>query len=282
MISAYKNQLITASNWVLIGLILLLWIRFALQDDEIYSDITSPGIKPMSNYSAQQRTKSIADYHIFGSAQELIDIPLSSGETNLNFVLNGTMSNSDEQAGLAYISNGKGIQEKFLVGDKIFDSATLKEIHKTYIVLQHNGKNERLSLRENSQVSQMPRKSKINNKPPAYLKHLNGGQQANWQETMNQQKFNPTTISNIVKKVNFVADQKGNIQGIRVSSLSQGDLLTQSGLQSNDIITAINGNNITATNMLSIKQKLEKNPNATVTIKRNGKIQNIQVDLRKL
>lgn len=282
MIANYKKQLTSLANWVIIGLIVLLWIKFALQDDRSSSINSLSGIKPTNSYSAQPLEQSIAQYHIFGSAQELIEIPLSSGETNLNFILNGTMSNADEHAGLAYISNSQGVQEKFLVGDKIFDSATLKEIHKTYVVLQHNGKKERLSLRENSQVSQTSRKSKADKKPASYLKHLNGGAQVNWQETMNQQKFNPAAISNIVKKVNFVADQKGNIQGIKVSSVAAGDLLTKSGLKSNDIITAINGNKVNASNMLSIKQTLEQNPKATVTIKRNGRVQNIQVDLSNL
>lgn len=267
---------------MIIGLIVLLWIKFALNDTSNSSLSDSSRIKPTTQISVQQNNRSISQYHIFGSAQELIDIPLSSGETNLNFILNGTMSNADEEAGLAYISDSKGEQKKFLVGDKIFGSATLKEIHKTYVVLQHNGKKERLSLRENSQTSQSTRKRKTNNQPPAYLKHLNGGQQTNWQETMNQQKFDPANISNIVKKINFVADQKGEIQGIRVSSISAGDLLTKSGLQSNDIITAINGNKVNASNMLSIKQTLEQNPKATVTIKRNNRVQNIQVDLSKL
>lgn len=282
MIANYKKQFTTLTNWIIFGLIVLLWIKFALQDDKTSSVNSTSGIKPTSNYSGQQLKLSISQYHIFGSAQELIDVPLSSGETSLNFVLNGTMSNADEKAGLAYISNAQGIQEKFLVGDKVFNSAILIEIHKTYVVLQNNGKKERLSLRENSQVSQTSRKSEVNKQPPNYLKHLNGGAQVNWEETMNQQKFDPSTISNIVKKVNFVADQKGNIQGIRVSSIAAGDLLSKSGLQSNDIITAINGNKVTATNMLNIKQTLEQNPKATVTIKRNGRVQNIQIDLSKL
>lgn len=278
MIAGYKKQLMALGNWVLIGLIVLLWIQFALQDNSADSFDSSAGIKPVYNQSAQSNTAHIAQYHIFGSAQKLIEIPLSSGETNLSLILNGTMSNDDEQSGLAFISNGQGEQEKFLVGDKIFNSATLKEIHTTYVVLQHNGKNERLSLRENSQSNQTNRKS-IKKSPPSYLKHLSGGQQVSWQETMNQQKFDPAKISNIVGNVKLVTDQMGNIQGIKVSNMADAGLLKQFGFKSNDIITAVNGNKVSASNLLSIKQTLEKNPNATVTIKRNGKVQNIRVNL---
>lgn len=278
MIGNYKNQLMALGNWVLIGLIVLLWIQFALQDNSAQSFDSSAGIKPIYNQSSQQNTASIAQYHIFGSSQELIEIPLSSGETSLNLFLNGTMSNDDEQAGLAYISNAQGKQEKFLVGDKIFNSATLKEIHKTYVVLQHNGKKERLSLRENNQVSSVI-KPKNNKVQPAYLKHLNGEQQVNWQETMNQQKFDPAKISKIVGSAKLVTDQLGNVQGIKVSNMADAGLLKKFGFKSNDIITAVNGNKVSASNLLSIKQTLEKNPNATVTIKRNGKVQTIQLSL---
>ncbi len=281
MIANYKNQLMALGNWAMIGLIVLLWIQFALQDNNTRSVDSSVGIKPVYNQSFQQNTVSIAQYHIFGSSQELIEIPLSSGETSLNLILNGTMSNDDEQAGLAYISNAQGKQEKFLVGDKIFNSATLKEVHKTYVVLQQNGKKERLSLRENSQVT-IARKPKSNKSQPAYLKHLNGGQSGNWQEAMDQQKFSPARISNIVGNVKLVTDQLGNVQGIKVSNMADAGLLKQFGFKSNDIITAVNGNKVSASNLLSIKQTLEKNPNATVTIKRNGKVQNIQVNLNNL
>ncbi|HFC29535.1 MAG TPA: PDZ domain-containing protein, partial [Oceanospirillales bacterium] len=89
--------------------------------------------------------------------------------------------------------------------------------------------------------------------------------------------------SNIVENnVNLITDQSGQIQGLRVSNLAQGNLLSKHGLKSNDIITAINGNRVSAKNMLTIKQTLEQNPNATIIIKRNGKVQNIQVNLNNL
>jgi type II secretion system protein C len=281
VIGNYKNQLITLGNWLIVALIALLWIRFALHDDSPNNLQATSGIKPTSSYLPAQQKNSISQYHIFGSSQELIDIPISTGETKLNLELSGTMSNINNTQGLAYISNAQGVQKKFIVGDKVFNTATLKEIHKTYVVLQHHGKKERLSLRENKQTTRGNRKSKNNQQAPAYLKHLNGGQSNDWQATMDKQKFNPATISKLVKKVNFVADQKGDIQGIRVSGLVSGDLLTKSGLQPNDIITAINGNRVSSENILKIKQTLEQNPNATISIKRNGRVQNVQVNLNK-
>jgi type II secretion system protein C len=280
---SHQKQLISLLNAVLLLLIIWLWAKFALFDN---SSQNFDAIKTNSSYSvanANQNQGSIAQYHIFGSAEQLYDVPLSQGQTSLDFTLNGTMSSTDANNGMAYISSAQGVQKKFRVGDKIFDTATLKEVYKTYVVIQHNGKNERLKLTDNSQVVQTSpknnKKTAQSKTKPDYLKHLNGNQNRNWQQILDKQKFDPNKISSIVSNINIVADQAGDIKGLRVSNLANGDLLSKHGLKSNDIITGINGNPVSAKNMLTIQQTLEKSPNATVTIKRNGKIKNIQINL---
>lgn len=286
ILRSQQKQLISLLNVVIIIMIVILWVKFALFN-------SVPGnfdtVKINSSYSEaniNQNQGSIAQYHIFGSAEQLYDVPLSQGQTSLDFTLNGTMSSTDASNGMAYISSAAGVQKKFRVGDKIFDLATLKEVYKTYVVIQHNGKNERLELSDSAQMTQTT--PKVNKQATQsktksdYLKHLNGNQNRNWQQIMDKQKFDPNKISNIVSNINIVSNQAGEIKGLRVSNLANGDLLSKHGLKSNDIITGINGNPVSAKNMLTIRQTLEKSPNATVTIKRNGKIQNIQINLNDI
>jgi len=280
----YKKQLIIAANWLLMGLIALLWIKFILYDDNrsFDSGMTTSGI---SHSQDSLNNGFIEQYHIFGSAQRLYDIPLNQGQTSLDLILNGTMSNSNKASGMAYISNVQGMQKKFKVGDKVFKVATLKEIHRNYVVLNHNGRDEHLSLNKKNVVINTKVKGKTNSNKkskPAFLKHLNGSEQRSWQEMIEQQKFDPNKISNIVGNISMVTDQTGAIQGLRVSNLAQGNLLKKHGLRANDIITAVNGNKISGKNMLTIKQTLMQNPSTTITIKRNGKIQNITVNLSDL
>ncbi|MBL4661648.1 MAG: PDZ domain-containing protein [Alcanivoracaceae bacterium] len=279
----YKKQLIVVANWLIMGLIVLLWVRFILHDDSrsLGSGMTTSSI---SHSQDSLNNGSIEQYHIFGSAQRLYDIPLNQGQTSLDLILNGTMSSSNKTSGMAYISSVQGIQKKFKVGDKVFKVATLKEIHRNYVVLNHNGRDERLSLNKKDVVinTRVKGKAKSNKSKPAFLKHLNGSEQRNWQEMIEQQKFDPNKISNIVGNISMVTDQTGAIQGLRVSNLAQGNLLKKHGLRANDIITAVNGNKISGKNMLTIKQTLTQNPNATITIKRNGKVQNIKVNLSDL
>ena len=278
----------TSINALMLFLIVFLWLKFALNNTvtpELNSSTRSSSIQ--ESVQAVNRVP-IAQFHIFGSTQQVYEVPLSQGQTSLDLVLNGTMSQSDEKTGLAYISNTQGQQKAFKVGDTVFNLATLKEIYKSYVVLYHNGKNERLSLPEKQQVAQTSRSNnnkkakQAQKKQPAYLKHLNGNQQRDWQKLMEQQKFDPQKISKIASNINLVTDQAGQIQGLRVSNLASSSKLSQIGLKSNDIITAVNGNRVSGKNMLTIKQTLEQNPNATITIKRNGKIQNVQLDFGSL
>jgi len=286
ILRTHQNVLISLLNGVIILMIISLWAKFSLFDN---SPQNFDSIKTNSSYAVvntNQNRGSIAQYHIFGSAEQLYDVPLSQGQTSLDFTLNGTMSSTDVYNGMAYISSVQGVQKKFRVGDKIFGLATLKEVYKTYVVIQHNGKNERLELSDSAQVTQstpqLKKQTQKSKTKAAYLKHLNGNQNRDWQQLMDKQKFDPSKISSIVSNINIVSNQAGAIKGLRVSNLANGDLLSRHGLKSNDIITGINGTPVSAKNMLTIRQTLEKSPNATVTIKRNGKTQNIQINLNDI
>ena len=278
-----SKQISNIFSWVILALIALVWVKAFIKDSGSQFD-AGINVSSATNKIELTNQGSIAKYHIFGSKEILTDVPLMQTQTSLDLNLSGTMSGVDETQGIAYIANNRGEQKKFRVGDSVFELATLKEIYKNHVVLSHNGRNERLALSENTKISTLTKTKKVGSNMPksSVMKHLNGAQNRNWQQMMDQQKFDPSKISSIVGNVNIVTNQTGQVKGLRVSNLAQGDLLTKHGLKSNDIITAINGNKVSSANMLSIKQTLENNPNATVTIKRNGKIQNIQINISDL
>jgi len=267
------------------ALIVLLWVNFALFRDNSTTFDNGIVAKPLLNNQISTANNSIASYHIFGSAEKLYEIPLSQGQTSLNFTLNGTMSQSDSNSGLAYISNVQGVQNKFKVGDKVFDMATLLEIYKTYVVLDNKGKKERLSLPEKltgTTQDSRNKKNKSANKR-AISNHLNINNTGNWNELLEQQKFDPNKISNIVQNSKLVIDQAGAIKGIKVSNLASGAIdLNKVGLKPSDIITAVNGNQVSATNLFEIGKTIQDNPNSVITIKRNGKTHNIQININDL
>ncbi len=287
MFAHYKNQLQVVFNWAILALIVLLWLKFALQHNG--SDNFAPPTDSLlvsGRINSSNTMGSIAKFHLLGSKQKLYETALNARTSTLDLVLNGTMSSSnDNKTGYAYVSNGKGEQKKFKVGDKIFSIARLKEIHDSYIIINHNGKSERISLPENSQKSHDANNKKTaqknKNSSSSFLNHINGSGKTPL-ELLKQQKFDSKKIKDIASSVKLITNESGQIQGLRVSSLAQGSLLMKHGLKSNDIITAINGNRITASNMLKFQDILTKSSTATVTIKRNGRIQNIQINLAEL
>lgn len=278
------------SQWtslVLIVLIFWVWAQAFLTGSNSFDSEESGRVQTMSSTPSTFNKQSIADFNIFGSAEVLSETPLMAGKSSLELTLNGTIASDNRELGLAYVTNQQGIQEKFKVGDKIFDLAKLKEIHKDHIVISRSGKTEKIAmsntrrpasnLSNNAKTSQQKLVTKNN-----ILKHLKTPPGQNWQEAMEQQKFDPNKISSIVSNVNLMTNQAGQIKGLKVSNLAQSSLLKKAGLMSNDIITAINGQTVNAGNMLTIKQNLEKSPNANVTIKRNGRVQNIQINISDL
>lgn len=275
-------------NYLAIFIILLIglvWAQFFLgQNSKLDSNDGSKGFSTQPSIKIKANG-SIADYHIFGSSQVLTETAMIAGESSLKLSLSGTMSSDDQSSGLAYIANNQGVQKKFRVGDEVFDLATLDEIHSSYVVLKRNGRKEKLMLTEVSRADNRTNNTKSSvktNNAPSVLNHLKTPQNQNWQELMEKQKFDPNKISSIVGNMKIMTDQAGQIQGVKVSNLAQGNLLTKVGLKANDVITSVNGTKVDASNILTIKKTLEQNPNATVTIKRNGKLQNIQVNLSDL
>jgi type II secretion system protein C len=280
----YKSQLINISQWLVLALTVYLWLQFAFFRSSDDPFVNNNGVKPLTTKTTNSAKNSIANYHIFGSAPELYAVPLSQGQTSLNFTLNGTMSNADINTGLAYISNVQGVQSKFKVGDKVFDLATLVEIHKTYVVLDNKGKKERLSLPEKLTTNNN-RKAQNNNakNKASIVNHLNDNSKPDWNELMQQQQFDPNKISNIVNNSELLIDQSGSVQGIRVSNLASGVIdLAKVGLKPSDIITAVNGTKISSNNLLTVAKTIQDTPNSNVTIKRNGKIHNIQININDL
>lgn len=284
------------SDWatvILLVLIVWVWAQVFLGQKAGGRQDLQNGVRVAGSSPILVNRKPVSEFHIFGSPEVLTEMPLSAGHSSLQLTLNGTIASdnsSDSKLGLAYITNQQGVQKKFKVGEKIFDLATLKEIHSDHVVISRAGKREKIVLSDTRNIASTNNKSSNSAKTEAqkaakksnYLKHLNGPQNQNWQQTMNQQNFDPSKISSIVSNVNIMTNQAGQIKGLRVSNLAQDSVLTKLGLKSSDIITAVNGQAVSGTNMLSIRQTLEKNPNANVTIRRNGRVQNIQVNLTDL
>lgn len=269
-------------------LILALWTHFILFPQGQTSSFEPAYNPPQKNTNTVKQPKP-STYHLFGSS-EITETSLAhlDTESQLNLILTGIMSSDDAKAGMAYIKTTKGEEKKFKVGDDVFGLAKLAEVHDDYLILSRGAKKERLSLHKGVGINTDRRPASRKKKPETadevkannirnFVKNSN-----QWQQTLNQQKFDPNKISNITKNLNVIQNSQGQITGLRVSTLSQNSALLKQGLQRNDQIIAVNGTEISTQNILNLRNQLDQASNAQVTVLRNGRKININVNLSEL
>ncbi len=270
---------------MLLALLVLLWVQFILFPKHKQNDIKAV-TAPTSQLLPQIQRPKPSSFHLFGSST-VTDIPLDllQSESSLDLIITGIFSSEDSSQGMAYIRNRQGDEKKFKVGEDIFGVAVLDAIYDDYLILRRGGgKKEKLSLSKNRIQSTAPaeqKKANIGGQNAAassrIANHIN--QSSDWQEILNKQKFDANKIAKIASKVSVVTDGQGKIAGLRVSQISGAGALMKQGLRSNDQITAVNGVKISYQNILELRSQLEGSSDANVTVMRNGKELNLNLNL---
>ncbi len=286
--SKYKQHLKQIITWVLLGLIVWLWVQFILfpkhQSNEIQV-VTAPP----SNLSSSTQITKLSSYHLFGSSSSS-EIPLDmlQSESSLNLIITGIFSSNDPAQGRAYIRTPAGNEKKFQVGDDVHGLAELAEIHENYLVFKRaGGKKEKLSLSK-GKIQSAAGKPVVNNKSQAkhqassarIANHIN--KSSDWQDMLNKQQYDPDKIKQLAGKVSLIKDGQGQIAGLRVSQLSSSSSLLKQGLKANDQIVSVNGVDISYQNILTLQQQLQSSANVNVTVMRNGRKMNLNLNLSEL
>ncbi|MCB1584583.1 MAG: PDZ domain-containing protein, partial [Xanthomonadales bacterium] len=283
-----SSQIKSIITWVLLALLVWVWVQFILFPKHQNNDIKAVTAPP-SNLPTQVVRPKPSSYHLFGSSTET-EIPLSllQGETSLELIITGILASDDPTSGMAFIRNRQGEEKKFKVGDDVFGLATLDAIHEDYLILRRGGgKREKLSLSKKC-LSTINQTSSLQTTDDTQ-KIISSNRIANhikkpqdWQQMMNAQKFDPNKIAQMASKVSVVRDGQGQITGLRVSQMAGANSLTKQGLRSNDQIIAVNGVKIAMNNILELRKQLESGSSADVTVLRNGKQLNLNLNLSEL
>lgn len=253
----------------------VVWGQFLLFPKHLSGEIESATAPQKLSADIQSRPP-LSGYHLLGSsATTETDLnPAITGETGLDLIITGTFASNEKEHGQAYIRQPGGDEKMFQVGDRVFNVAKLSAVYPDYVLLEHNGRQEKLSLSKNRIQSNFGGSAPLNinqNQSDGGVQNpLTGGPQ-NWQEALNQTKYDPNKIAKLAGNVSVVHNNSGQIAGLKVSALSANDALMRQGLRSNDRIIAINGVAIAGDNLFAIKQQLEQGQSATVTVNRNGR-----------
>jgi len=195
--------------------------------------------------------KVTAGLHLFGDAssapvvEKQEEKKVEAKETKLNLQLAGVFDYTPKERAIAIISAGSNEQAAYGIGDKVSGETTLKEVHKDHVILSNRGKDEKLSLPEDSQpIAMRP----LPQATPA-AQSANGqanGQQAGapidlpttpgaLRDTLAR---NPAMLGRIVAAEPY--QENGKLLGYRITPKQNPEILEAQGILAGDVITRVN------------------------------------------
>lgn len=233
---------------------------------------------------------SIKRLHLFGDPgavkQEVKTVVQDAPETNLNLTLSGLVASTEEQGGAAIIEN-RGEQNTYGIGEKIDGTrAVVKEVFPDRIIIDNSGRMETLMLDGHDFTSVKAITPGANNiiKPAV----VNGPQDKIRKPvpalTEDSRAAALALRTSPAKFTDFIAIQphreNGEIAGYKVNPGKNPALFEEAGLQANDILTEINGLDLTdiqqsmeAMKMLRTAEFLE------ITLSRDGSETTLSLEL---
>lgn len=213
-----------------------------------------------------QSIRQVASAHLFG-VMESAATPKQTiaPKTRLNLVLRGVIAAEPMSLSHAIIAQGKkGKEDVYAVGDKMPGGIIIEEVHPDHVVLNRGGRLESLELVEDDEVGTIAA-------PNTRRGGLPSGTPAQKLASIRQEIMkNPTSFGNYALPV--VVKKNGKQLGYRLQPQQKGgELMQEVGLQSNDVITEINGIKLdNPQNGIGALRQLSTANSVSITVMRNG------------
>ncbi|MBE9568030.1 MAG: type II secretion system protein GspC [Proteobacteria bacterium] len=272
---AVSLMLIVACAYVLVQ---ITWAFFP--QEEIALPVPKQAQSMVGNTSSQNNFNKLTTANIFGvSDKAVVSKQTKVPETKLNLTLKGVLAAMPMDRASAIIAKGKsGKEDIYSIGDKMPGGVIVKEIYADHVVLERNGKLETLKLQKISGISNLNSQSS-----GKYLssnnRYANKSPAAALKEIRSNILKNPTSFGEYALPV--LVKENGKQIGYRLKPQKQGGLLTEVGIQPNDVITQINGIRLDKPqNGISALRKLSTAKNLSITVKRNGAEVPINISLQ--
>ncbi|CAB9495886.1 type II secretion system protein GspC [Alteromonas macleodii] len=242
----------------------------------------APVISSSSGKSGVNIAK-IQQLNLFGNAAakpaepvaEVTDAP----ETRLNLTLTGVVASSEQEAGTAIIEN-RGSQAVYGLGDKIEGTnATLQKVYNDRVIIKNGVRNETLMLdgidydeanrRRETQARQRPAPKQEEDKSQLSEEALEAT------AALRERPASFTDFISISPKT-----EEGQLIGYQVSPGKEPELFKSAGLQAGDVITQINGLDLTDLQQSQeALSELRNAQNIELTIIRDGSLTTLYLDL---
>ncbi len=275
--------------WMVVQLV---WSLFTPLAPEVSNNVSSVAVA-----QPPHSTGDISRWHLFGNGNANAlkrDIMQASQATKLKLTLHGTVSDDDGEGGYALIADAHGIEHSYRVDERIQEGVSLKAVRADHVVLDHNGRNERLDLpreslesvasvrplgRSNGVLTNAPGASAESTPAtPIYIAPRIASGRGNWQQLQSDFERDPAeAIANLHLEPVFT---DGQLRGVRLGGGASNPLAVASGLNADDVVTAVNGIQLDSiARGQQLFQQLRNAKNVQLTIMRNGQSQTLDVDL---
>ncbi|TAP22344.1 type II secretion system protein GspC [Alteromonas sp. KUL17] len=289
----YLNQHQKQLHTIVVVLLSLYLIAFAAK--LVWRIIPEPQLSatptvsraPVISSSSGQNGVNIAkiqQMNLFGNAAakpaepvaEVTDAP----ETRLNLTLTGVVASSEQEAGTAIIEN-RGSQAVYGLGEKIEGTnATLQKVYNDRVIIKNGVRNETLMLDGiDYDEANRRREMQARNRPePEELEEDTvelSDEALEATAALRERPANFTDFISISPKT-----EEGQLIGYQVSPGKEPELFKSAGLQAGDVITQING--LDLTDLQQSQEALSELRNAQtieLTIIRDGSLTTLYLDL---
>ena len=212
-------------------------------------------------------------------------------QTQLNLVLLGVISSNDEKSGRAVISSGDK-QDVYAVGDTlpVGNGVTLSKVLADRVIVNNNGQYESLFLYQNDPNSQPI--SQAYTPPPSagpppgrnWVSERPGPTGPEMQSPSDGQS-NPGTaeasrnLSDVVAM--SIYREGGQVVGYKIRPGRDAEKFKSLGLQTDDIVTAVNGMPLTnPAKIMEVYKNMGNTTSASLEIKRGGSVMTVDVVLQ--
>ena len=289
----YLNQHQKQLHTIVVVLLSLYLIAFAVK--LVWRIIPEPQLSatptvsraPVISSSSGQNGVNIAkiqQLNLFGNAAakpaepvaEVTDAP----ETRLNLTLTGVVASSEQEAGTAIIEN-RGSQAVYGLGEKIEDTnATLQKVYNDRVIIKNGVRNETLMLDGiDYDEANRRREMQARNRPEPQEEEEDtvelSEEALEATAALRERPANFTDFISISPKT-----EEGQLIGYQVSPGKEPELFKSAGLQAGDVITQING--LDLTDLQQSQEALSELRNAQtieLTIIRDGSLTTLYLDL---
>ena len=289
----YLNQHQKQLHTIVVVLLSLYLIAFAaklvwriIPEPQLSATPTVSRAPVISSPSGQNGVNiaKIQQLNLFGNAAakpaepvaEVTDAP----ETRLNLTLTGVVASSEQEAGTAIIEN-RGSQTVYGLGEKIEGTnATLQKVYNDRVIIKNGVRNETLMLDGiDYDEANRRREMQARNRPEPQEEEEDtvelSEEALEATAALRERPANFTDFISISPKT-----EEGQLIGYQVSPGKEPELFKSAGLQAGDVITQING--LDLTDLQQSQEALSELRNAQtieLTIIRDGSLTTLYLDL---